>query len=252
MTRRSTIQPQVAAAGREPNSNFLDQNRNSQFFANARRAAGREPESADLQDNGMARTPLSNLDDARLAGNTNTRADRATATNPRGLLGGEYARNGRRRIAGVTREQAEATMDKWRHSNDAFFADADRTRHMDPSRPHKTERAYRAGQAANRGVLPSEVTPDNDPVLALQKGAQDAAKPAQPAGVGIKEARAAQLASMGKEDWSARARALSGKTSDGRLNFSKPEAAEAMDKTFGAIENEVKNKRRQQLNAARA
>lgn len=123
---------------------YLDRDRNREFFTRARLRAGRTVNPNDLDDAGLPKTQFTDLDSAREAGDVETRADRRAAamdrfgrsSNPRGLIGGEYAapayRGGkpRKRIAGVTREQAEATMDVWRNSNNQAFAEMNRRKRM--------------------------------------------------------------------------------------------------------------------------
>lgn len=112
---------------------YLEEDRNVEAFAEMDRRKG-------VPNPNAGKTVFTRLDEARANGETMTRADRAAQSmnryggmaNPRGLIGGEYAppayRGGRwrKRIAGVTQEQAASGMNEWRNSNASAFAEMDR------------------------------------------------------------------------------------------------------------------------------
>lgn len=141
-------------------ADYIDKDRNVEAFAEMNRRKG---QAADPNAG-----PFVGLDNARAGRKVVTRQDRAVAaqnsagvsSNPRGLIGGEYTRRGRKRIAGVTRDQAAAKMDEWRHSNDDAFAEMNRRK--------------LPGGSAGPKIKPAPVKPD--PAVAIHEDAMAKAK----------------------------------------------------------------------------
>jgi hypothetical protein len=238
--------------------------RNSRHFVQSRIARGLKADGMDANADGEVKTTANVFQElqsqkqwqgpqSRINDSTSLNRDGSvTVANPRGMKGGEFSRIPgkmlRRRISGGNKYKSAMGEAERQRETDAFFAMADRARHSDFKRPHKTRENYAFGQERagmdleqDRLLNPLPKRTVEEDVRLNQRRARMAQR------VAAAEGKTAQVPQRDAQDYSDRARAViqaRGAEKSGKIDATDPEVYKAMSDSFAAITRRESNKKR--------